>query len=570
MPFHAASIVQHVDKWRNIVSDRTVLHWVDHGVPIPFTDAPNQGVCLPNHQLTKQQCAFVDTEISELLLSGAIEHCTSPLHVSPLGVVPKKTGKKNRLIVDLRSLNESCKKTGFQYEDIKTVSQLIQPDDSLVTLDIKNGFHHVLIDKLFRDYLAFRWRGVTYRWKVLPFGLSASPWYFGKILRPIFAHLRSLGIRVCCYVDDILILAKPEQIKEHSNIVINTLVDLGWSLNWEKCSAEPSQEKVFLGFVLDTSNGEPIIRVPNNRIRKLRKDITRLLHAGSSTARVVARICGQCVAMFRAIAPGKLMLRNVYKLLAQRSSWDSIIDIDSPAKSDLQWWYDAVVGWNGNVIAPKPADVQITTDASHIGYGAVCMGKRAAGFWPPRIANLPSNDREMWAVLMALHTFGGELVGKAVRIVTDNVSTMVYINKLGGSSQNLTALAKDIWMVCNKFNITLSATFLAGCLNVEADWLSCLPEQYECALNPMLFNYINLLWGPHSVDRFATMSNTQLSRFNSRFWDPQSEGVDALSQQNWQREYNYVNAPFRLLPQIIDKLVSEKAWATIIAPRWVA
>ena len=36
-------------------------------------------------------------------------------------------------------------------------------------------------------------------------------------------------------------------------------------------------------------------------------------------------------------------------------------------------------------------------------------------------------------------------------------------------------------------------------------------------------------WGPHSVDRFANHENTQLSRFNSRFWCPGTEAVDAFS-----------------------------------------
>jgi hypothetical protein len=39
---------------------------------------------------------------------------------------------------------------------------------------------------------------------------------------------------------------------------------------------------------------------------------------------------------------------------------------------------------------------------------------------------------------------------------------------------------------------------------------------------------MNSLWGPHSIDRFATHGNSQLPRYNSRWRDPTSEAVDCL------------------------------------------
>jgi len=47
-----------------------------------------------------------------------------------------------------------------------------------------------------------------------------------------------------------------------------------------------------------------------------------------------------------------------------------------------------------------------------------------------------------------------------------------------------------------------------------------------------MFHKLKKLWGPHTVDRFASWETTQLKRYNSRFNDPQSEAVDAFS-QDW-------------------------------------
>ena len=191
------------------------------------------------------------------------------------------------------------------------------------------------------------------------------------------------------------------------------------------------------------------------------------------------------------------MLRNVYKVLARRKSWDDIVTLDNAAILDLDWWFHALDGWNGQVICKKVPEVQIIYDASPFGFGAICGEWKAVGFWSPCVANSPQNAREMMAILTAVHTFGPRLRGKSVQIVTDNISAMAYINHMGGPSPGLTKIAKDIWVTSNQFNMTLSATYLAGCLNVEADYLSRLSTQYEWTLHPSLFQYLDSLWGLH-------------------------------------------------------------------------
>ena len=61
------------------------------------------------------------------------------------------------------------------------------------------------------------------------------------------------------------------------------------------------------------------------------------------------------------------------------------------------------------------------------------------------------------------------------------------------------------------------------------------------------------------------MMRTQLSLYNSWFWDPMSSSVEALAQNDWTYVNNYVNAPFTLLPRVLEVI---KATATVIAPWW--
>lgn len=369
-------------------------------------------------------------------------------------------------------------------------------------------------------------------------------------------------------MDDFLLAAQGSDIDRHKNLLIQTLLRLGWFINYEKSSLEPGQNKVYIGYDILT-NGEPVIKIPLSRCRKLKKDILRVVSKEVIHARVLARVTGQCVSMFKAIAPGKLMLRNVYKVLTKRNSWEDFVSLDEAAVQDLNWWVHALDGWNGQVIHKKVPEIQIICDASPFGFGALCGNRKAAGFWSPRVANSPQNAREMMAILVAVHTFGPHLRGKSVQIVTDNITAMAYINQMGGQSRDLNKIAKDIWVGANQFNMTLTATYLAGCLNVEADYLSRLSTRYEWTLHPKLFQYLDNLWGPHTVDRFANMGNHVLPKYNSRYMDPLCSAVDALAQSDWGAENNWINPPFRLLNQVLDKIVASQAWATVIAPAWL-
>ena len=134
----------------------------------------------------------------------------------------------------------------------------------------------------------------------------------------------------------------------------------------------------------------------------------------------------------------------------------------------------------------------------------------------------------------------------------------------------LSRIARAIWSVALEHGITLKAQHLKGVLNVQADTLSRLSSKYEWSIQQNIYDYLNVLWGPHTLDRFATMATTKCEKYNSRFLDPQSVGVDALLQKDWAVENNFVNPPVRLLDQVLDIICYQKATATVIAPEWKA
>ena len=555
--------------WVNIGAPKTVLNWIQHGVQLPFIYEP-PATRLSNKPLGTVQEKFIDCEITQLLANNVIEVSYDSHFISPIQAVPKKGKNKWRLITDLRILNTFVSPPKFTNEGIHEAQGLIEQNDDIITIDLKDGFYHIPVAHEHRKFLCFVWRGVTYQWCKLCFGLNASPYFFAKTIRPVLTYLRSKNLRVTVYVDDWVLMANPDKIQCHKSTILDTLEKLGWRVNWTKSSLAPEKSKVWIGYILSStmSNGEPGIKIPHSRIIRLRKDIRRLLTQGYASARILARIAGQCVAMSEVVLPAKLLLRNVYRLITSKTSWSTMLHLTPEARKDLEWWMIALTNWNGRPTARREIDLQITTDASSTGWGAWMGEHQAAGFWTTGLSLMPSNYRELMAVQLALHSFLPNIRYKYVQIVSDNISTVAYLNNLGGPSKDLSSLATSIWALAYREGIHLTARYLAGSQNTEADRLSRLNPKYEWSLNSAIFQWLDKMWGKHTIDRFATMLNAQTLRYNSRFFDPLTEAVDALAQQNWSQENNFCNPPFRLLPRVLQVIKEQHAYATVIAPHW--
>lgn len=103
--------------WRSIGASSFVLSVIESGYKLPFVSIPLR-YFFSNHKSAVDNRAFVCEAIELLLLAGsAVEVKRDQVHVcSPLGVVPKKNGKR-RLILDLRFLNKHLAKRKFKFED---------------------------------------------------------------------------------------------------------------------------------------------------------------------------------------------------------------------------------------------------------------------------------------------------------------------------------------------------------------------------------------------------------------------------------------------------------------------
>ena len=101
--------------------------------------------------------------------------------------------------------------------------------------------------------------------------------------------------------------------------------------------------------------------------------------------------------------------------------------------------------------------------------------------------------------------------------------------------------------------------------NERADYISRLVDFDDWQITPDLFQSLEQLWGPHTVDCFANYYTAKLPRFFSRFWNPGTSGIDFFAQE-LSSENCLVVPPAALVARVIRYLSLQKAMATVVVP----
>lgn len=116
----------------------------------------------------------------------------------------------------------------FKMEGIHILKDLLRKGDCMAKIDSKDAYFTVPMSQRDSKFLRFDWKGMTYQFNCLPFGLSCAPWVFTKIAKAEGALLREMGIRFVMYIDDILIMAESETLlRDHVIGIVCLLENLG-------------------------------------------------------------------------------------------------------------------------------------------------------------------------------------------------------------------------------------------------------------------------------------------------------------------------------------------------------
>ena len=196
----------------------------------------------------------MEKEVQTLVRKGAVELAPlpSPGFYSHLFVVMKASGSW-RPVIGLSTLNLRAHKTPFKMETLQSVLLSVRSGDWMASIDLKDAYLQVPIHPNSRKYLRFVALNQVFQFKDLFFGLSTAPQVFTRAMAPVSAFLHRLGIHLCRYLDNWLILASSRPLVLQSlYTVLRLCQELGIVVNWEKSNLLPAQRVVYLGVIIDS------------------------------------------------------------------------------------------------------------------------------------------------------------------------------------------------------------------------------------------------------------------------------------------------------------------------------
>ena len=503
--------------------------------------------------------ALITDDVEKLIRKRAISLVTpvAGQFLSHIFTVPKKDGSQ-RLVVNLRPLNRFIMKCHFKMEGAGMLRDLLQRNDWLVSIDLKDAYLSILIAERDRKFLRFLWEEQIYEFRCLPFGLSSAPRVFTKLLKPVMALLRRQGIRTIIFLDDMLIMGQSkEELVDQVGEILQFLQLLGFVINQEKSVLSPSHTIQFLGFMVDSAL--MMISLPQKKVEDIAKACQAALLQGTLSVRDLSRLIGQMSATMRAVLPAPLCYRNLQRIknqsLSRSHSFEAIVTLDDSAKEELLWWVHQLATWNGRTILSETPDLVVESDASLLGWGAVSGGVCTGGLWSEKERTQHINYLELMAGALAVRTFAKHKRNIHVRLRMDNQTAIFYVNRMGGTrAQSLVQPACQLWQWCLQRGITLSAEYLPGANNGIADKESrTMQSSAEWMLNAQVFKYIMHVMGPCQIDLFATRLNHQLDHYVSWRPDPFATATDAF-QITWRDYQGYAFPPFGLVGKCLQKI----------------
>ena len=171
-------------------------------------------------------------------------------------------------------------------------------------------------------------------------------------------------------------------------------------------------------------------------VENLLKIIEEFLSSLGPPAALWRRLLDHLSSLTLLVKGGLLRMQSL--LIRLRSKWDFRDELlripwDPLCQEDLLWWSWEIQKREGIDLSLPVPDLSFYSDASDVGWGAIVGEYQVSGAWTPSQRELSINLREMMAVQNGLLEFGSLLRGKTIALFCNNVTTVAYLSRLGGT-----------------------------------------------------------------------------------------------------------------------------------------
>jgi len=259
----AKSMLQNTRRWKCLreMKETTVME-TDEPLVIEDKDGengapPNRSYKVPKH-LLPQLAEFIQDLLKKKFIEPVPQGKGGNAWYSPILILKKPNGKGYRFVVDLRAVNARTKAIHYYMPDQHELYDRIKHAKYLSMLDARSGYFQAPLAEESRFKCSFKCELGSFRFRVLPMGLTSSAAYFqrwieskldrhGVLYRKVSAtatgddvYLDSDGMKcrgfTCIYLDDLVVFSKDaNEHQQHLTRLFNVLSDENIYLNTEKC-----------------------------------------------------------------------------------------------------------------------------------------------------------------------------------------------------------------------------------------------------------------------------------------------------------------------------------------------
>ena len=433
----------------------------------------------------------IDKELANHRLAGPFYSPPfNEFHVSPLGVVPKKSPGEFRMIHHLSfpngaSVNDGIlpENTSVYYATIEDAIGLVKRNGKgcfLAKTDIKNAFRIIPIQPADYPLLGMKWDGLYYYDRCMPMGCSSSCKTFETFSTSVewIAQSKLKIASILHLLDDFLIVAPTEALCKFQLELFLDLCDyLGIPMAPEK-TVGPLTTLSFAGIELDSQF--QLARLPRDKLVKCMHTISDFLRRKKVTLVELQSLIGLLNFACSVIIPGRAFLRRLIDLTIGVKAAHHRIRMTAKVKDDLNVWLTFLHNFNGKSFFlddhwTNSDKLQLYTDsAGSLGFGAVLGSQWCYGRWPDNWRGRNIAFLEFYPIVLSLYLWGALMKNRCILFFTDNEALVHVINKQSCQDKSLMFFVRKLVAICLTHNILFRAKHIPGVSHTLADCLSRL------------------------------------------------------------------------------------------------
>jgi hypothetical protein len=395
---------------------------VDHAIEVMSGVAPPAKA---PYRMSHEELKELKVQLEELFAKGYIKPSKSP-YGAPVLFVHKKDGTL-RMCVDYRAFNKATVKNWYPLPCIDDLFDRLSGAKIFSRIDLRSGYYQIRIAEGDEEKTACHTRYGSYKFSVMPFGLTNAPATFCTLMNDIFR--KWLDDFVVVYIDDILIYnSSLEEHEEHLRQVFQRLRENKLYAKLEKCEFGV-KEVDFLGHRI-TQEG---LKMDDHKVKAILdweppKSVLAL--------RSLLGLASYYRKFIRNFAKIAAPLTNLLKKSAITYEWEEACD--------------ETFGTLKGILVKAPVlklpdfdkEFEIHSDASDFAIGGVLVQEgRSVAFESKKLSEMErrwlTHEKEMWAVIHCLKTWGHYIGSKDVMVWIDNVTLKYFATQPKLSSKQV-------------------------------------------------------------------------------------------------------------------------------------